>query len=152
VRVLPPITYVGYPPLLLVRTDYGDDDAWRRVRAAVDQPWVVNENDGEEGRLKEEILYVDDPEWAEASPADVLAALPEPDEDAEPIVCGWEVVFLADGASMQGTEPTLLAVSADPDETTEPFRVPALETPHKMHCNLNLGNLDFDEFVGELPD
>jgi hypothetical protein len=151
VRVLPK-TGDSSPPILLVRTDYRDDNAWRRVRAAVDQPWDLDEFGEEENTFKEEILCVDDPEWAEATPADVLAALAVPEDGEEPPECGWPVVFLADAAGMAGPVPTLLAVSTDPEETTEPYHVPALETPHKMHCNLLLANLDFDEFIGELSD
>jgi hypothetical protein len=62
----------------------------------------------------------------------------------------WAVFFLADAETMTDTEPTLLAVSTDPDEAPAAFRVPAREVPHNMHCNLALGNLDFDEFSGEL--
>ncbi|WP_314415149.1 DUF6924 domain-containing protein [Streptomyces kroppenstedtii] len=148
-RVLPK-TDADYPPLLLVRTDYRDDDGWQRVLAALDQPWVFDEGDEDNGRLKEDIVQVDDPAWADATPSDVLAALTAPgEEDGEASdECGWPVVFLADHASMEGAEPTLLAVSPDPEEETEPYRIPALETPHEMHCNLAIANMDFDEFGG----
>ncbi|WP_328494869.1 hypothetical protein OHS59_20530 [Streptomyces sp. NBC_00414] len=149
-RVLPK-TDADYPPLLLVRTDYRDDGAWQRVRDALDKPWVFDEDDEDDGRLKEDILCVDDPAWADATPSDVLAALAAPEggsEGSEPVECGWAVVFLADRAGMVGAEPTLLAVSADPDERAEPYRVPALETPHAMHCNLAIANMDFWEFGG----
>ncbi|GHA25544.1 hypothetical protein GCM10010372_26880 [Streptomyces tauricus] len=144
-RVLPK-TDADYPPLLLVRTDYRDDDAWQRVLAALDKPWVFDEDDEDNGRSKEDIVRVDDPVWADATPADVLAALTAPEDGEAPAECGWPVVFLADRASMRGAEPTLLAVSPDPEEETEPYRIPALETPHEMHCNLAIANMDFDEF------
>ncbi|MEU6084438.1 hypothetical protein [Streptomyces sp. NPDC047108] len=144
-RVLPK-AHEGHPPMLLVRTHYGDDDAWRRVRDTLDQPWVFDERDGDEGRVKEEILCVDDPEWAEATPADILAALTAPERGDEPDDGGWDVVFLADRDGMEGTEPTLLAVSTDLEET-EAIRIPALETPHEMHCNLALANMDFCDFA-----
>jgi hypothetical protein len=148
-RVLPKIGDCD-PPILLIRTDYRDDDAWRRVRTAVDQPWVIDGYRGEDNTFKEEILCVDDPQWAEATPADVLAALAAPEDGEEPAECDWPVVFLADAAGMRGPVPTLLAVSTDPEETTEPYRIPALGTPHNMHCNLLIANLYFDEFVDEL--
>lgn len=152
-RVLPK-TDVDYPPMLLVRTDYRDDDAWQRVLAALDAPWVFDEDDEDNGRLKEDIVRVDDPAWADATPFDVLAALTATEDGAgagdgeASAECGWPVVFLADRASMEGTEPTLLAVSPDPEEQTAPYRIPALETPHAMHCNLAIANMDFDEFGG----
>jgi hypothetical protein len=46
-----------------------------------------------------------------------------------------------------GAEPTLLALITDPEETTGPFRTPALASPHEMHCNLAMGNLSYDEFA-----
>ncbi|MFE7075455.1 DUF6924 domain-containing protein [Streptomyces sp. NPDC057620] len=148
-RVLPK-TDADYPPMLLVRTDYRDDDAWQRVLAVLDTPWVFDEGDEDNGRLKEDIVRVDDPAWADATPVDVLAALTAPGEgdEEEAGECGWPVVFLADRASMEGPEPTLLAVSPDPEEQTAPYRIPALETPHEMHCNLAIANMDFDEFGG----
>ncbi|MGW1299293.1 DUF6924 domain-containing protein [Streptomyces sp. NPDC002514] len=106
---------------------------------------------GDGDSLTEEILSVDDPEWAEATFADVLAALTAPEDGGEPSECGWDVVFLADAASMTGPEPTLLAVSTDPEEPTEPYRVPALGTPHALHGNLALATMDFEEFAGEPP-
>ncbi|MFJ2259712.1 DUF6924 domain-containing protein [Streptomyces sp. NPDC087844] len=146
-RVLPK-TDADYPPLLLVRTDYRDDDAWQRVLAALDAPWIFDEGDEDDGRLKEDILCVDDPAWADATPSDVLAALTAPEDGEAPAECGWPVVFLADHAGMEGPEPTLLAVSPDPEERTAPYRIPALETPHAMHCNLAIANMDFHEFGG----
>ncbi|MFI6346140.1 DUF6924 domain-containing protein [Streptomyces sp. NPDC050560] len=138
-----------YPPILLVRTDYRDEDGWLRVRADLDRPWIAGPHDD---GLKEEVLAVDDPRWADAAHADVLAALAAAGGGDDPSAAGWDVVFLADAASMTGPEATLLAVSTDPEETEGPFRVHALQTPHKMHCNLFQGNLDYDEFAGELPD
>jgi hypothetical protein len=58
------------------------------------------------------------------------------------------VVFLADRTGMDHGKPSLLAVSTDPDEDTPPFRVLARVTPHEMHCNLTLANMDFFEFEG----
>jgi hypothetical protein len=145
VRVLPK-TDESYPSLLLIRTDYQDDDGWQRVRTALDQPWVFDSSNEETGSLKEEILCVDDPKWAQATPADVLAALAAPEDGAEPVRIGWAVVFLADAESMQKTEQTLLAVSTDPEVDTEPYRISAWSTPHAMHCNLALANMDFEDF------
>ncbi|WP_432585505.1 hypothetical protein ABVG11_04675 [Streptomyces sp. HD1123-B1] len=144
-RVLPK-TDQDYPPMLLVRTHYGDDAAWQRLRTALDQPWVFDARDEEEGSVKEKILCVDAPEWADATPADILAALTASEDDEETEECGWDVVFLADRVGMEAAEVSLLAVSTDPEDT-EPCRIPAVETPHEMHCNLALGNMDFSDFA-----
>jgi hypothetical protein len=134
---------------LVVRTGFGDEAAWQRVRAAVDQPWGLGHGATAEA-FREEILYVDNPAWSQSTAEDVLAAMTgSPDGADAPEDC-WAVFFLADAQSMTDAEPTLLAVSTDPDESPAAFRVPASEVPHNMHCNLALGNLDFDEFSGEL--
>lgn len=143
-----PKTDDDYPPMLVVRTDYRDDEAWRGVRAALDQPWVFDERDEDNGSLKEAITFVEDPAWADASADTVLAALTTPEGGGEPVECGWAVVFLADRAGMEGPQPTLLAVSTDPDEQTRPFHVSAAVTPHGMHCNLAIANMDFGDFEG----
>ena len=146
-RVLPR-TDEDYPPVLLVRTDYRDDEAWQRVRAALDQPWVVDEEDEDNGSVTHEILAVEDPAWADADPAEILTTLTASEEGGEPDECGWAVVFLADRAGMESEKPTLLAVSTDPEEETPPFRVSAQVTPHEMHCNLTIANMDFSDFEG----
>ncbi|MFC8334471.1 DUF6924 domain-containing protein [Streptomyces olivaceus] len=140
-RVLP-TTDEDSPPILVVRTDYRDDAAWQRLKADLDVPWVFDERDEDNGRLKEDVLFVEDPSWTGAGPAEILAVLTASDE------CGWEVVFLADRVGLSGPRPTLLAVSTDPEEETPPFRVAALSTPHEMHCNLGLANMDFSDFEG----
>ncbi|MFF7331729.1 DUF6924 domain-containing protein [Streptomyces sp. NPDC008150] len=141
-----PRTDEDYPPMLVVRTDHRDDAAWQRVRNALDEPWVFDARDEDNGSLKEEIRFVDDPAWADASPDEILAALTASEDGEEPVECGWAVVFLADRTSMEGPRPTLLAVSTDPEEETPPFRISASVTPHEMHCNLAIANMDFDDF------
>ncbi|MEU8455846.1 DUF6924 domain-containing protein [Streptomyces griseoaurantiacus] len=141
-----PRTEDDWPPILVIRTDFRDEEGWRAVRAALDVPWVLDEDDS----VKEEILFVEDPAWADAGPAEILDALTAPGEGegGEPAECGWRVVFLADRAGMDHEKPSLLAVSTDPDEETPSFRVLARVTPHGMHCNLTLANMDFFEFEG----
>ncbi|WP_329138039.1 DUF6924 domain-containing protein [Streptomyces sp. NBC_00670] len=140
-----PRTEDDYPAMLVIRTDYREDEAWQRVRDALDQPWVLDEHDS----VKEEILFVEDPAWADAEPSAVLAALTAPEEDGgEPVECGWAVVFLADRTGMEHARPSLLAVSTDPEEETAPFRIAARVTPHEMHCNLTIANMDFEDFEG----
>ncbi|MGN5637102.1 DUF6924 domain-containing protein [Streptomyces sp. AC154] len=142
-----PKTDDSYPPLLLIRTDYQDCEGWQRVRAALDHPWIFDERyEDEQGRIKEDILCVDDRKWARATPAEILAALAAPEDGGAPTEIAWSVVFLADADSMRETQPTLLAVSTDPEEDTEPFRIAAQETPHAMHCNLTIGNMSFFDF------
>ncbi|WP_030380543.1 MULTISPECIES: DUF6924 domain-containing protein [unclassified Streptomyces] len=145
-----PRTDDDFPAMLVIRTHYGDDEGWQRVREALDEPWVFDEDDEDDEGVKGEILFVEDPAWEDAEPAAVLAALTAPEEGGgeEPVECGWAVVFLADRVGMENARPSLLAVSTDPEEVTAPFRIAARVTSHGMHWNLALANMDFGDFEG----
>lgn len=130
---------------VVVRTDYGDDQAWRAVRAALAEPW------GDEGQYEGRPHLVDDPRWSEATSDDVVAALRGNQEVS--------VVFLADRTTMQATEHPLLAVTTESRETCfdgeayarlvefgREFRTTPASV-HTMHVNLSLVNMDFEEFA-----
>ncbi|MFC4034375.1 DUF6924 domain-containing protein [Streptomyces polygonati] len=134
-----PTTDEYYPDLLVVRTDYRDQRAWDAVRAALAEPWGPK---GEES--VQQVVYVDDPEWAEASAEDVLAALTGGEDGGE---SGWSVVFLADRVTMESDLRELLAVNTDPEDDCREFRTEPRQTPHDIHCNLSLGNMDFEDFA-----
>ncbi|MGW8703496.1 DUF6924 domain-containing protein [Streptomyces eurythermus] len=131
---------------LVIRTDYGDDRAWRDVVAAL-------------LRSEAHIHFVDDPAWAGARIDDVLKAA----RDAEDL----SVVFLADHTTMRSGLHALLAVTtltredcADDEDharLTE-FGREFRTTPagvHDIHANLSIGNLGFEEYAAwarENPD
>ncbi|MFK4109690.1 DUF6924 domain-containing protein [Streptomyces sp. NPDC002176] len=122
---------------VIIRTDYGDDQAWRGVRAA------LTLHDAH-------IHFVDDPVWAGATIDDVLTAT----RDAEDL----SVVFLADHATMHSGDQALLAVTtltrqdcADDDyaaltESGRDFRTTPAGVPD-IHANLTIGNLGFEEYA-----
>lgn len=125
---------------LIIRTDYGDEQAWAAVKAELMTAWG-------DGDFEPYVHIADDPEWAGRTPAGLL-----------PSACADEelsVVFLADRDSMRGGPVTLLAVAVltreecDSDEEFEAdggeFRtVPA--GVHEVHANLMIANLSFGDF------
>ncbi|MFF0382891.1 DUF6924 domain-containing protein [Streptomyces sp. NPDC004286] len=123
---------------VIIRTDYGDDQAWRGVRAALT-------------RHETHLHFVDDPAWAGATVDDVLTAT----RDAEDL----SVVFLADHTTMHSGAQALLAVTtltredcADDDdyaaltESGRDFRTTPAAVPD-IHANLTIGNLAFEEYA-----
>lgn len=136
-----PRTEDDYPDLLVIRTDYHDEQAWQAVKAALAEPW------GLEGQTSvQEVLYVDDQAWADASVDEVLTALIDDDDE-----CGWSVVFIADHVTMKGNPGELLAVNTEAPDSEEhylrEFRTEPSQTPHYIHCNLALGNMYFEAFA-----
>jgi hypothetical protein len=141
-RVLPDSSNIEAFDALVIRTDYGDEQAWQAVKAALAEPVRIG------GEVRSYTAHiVDDSSWAGATVDEVLAA-----------VAGHldylSVVFLADLTTMQAGHHALLAVTnAKPGEEyyeamTEfgrEFRtVPA--GAHEIHTNLTLYNMDFNEF------
>ncbi|MFD8636297.1 DUF6924 domain-containing protein [Streptomyces sp. NPDC059533] len=142
---------------LIVRTDYGDEAAWRRVTEELGRPW------GLDGDFEARVHLADDPSWAGATPEQVLAAVGRDEE--------LSVVFVADRTTMTSPHRTLLALhvrAEDEDEHLDPEYYgqlvdspPAREfrtTPagvHDVHANLSLANMDFEDYAeaaGEDPE
>lgn len=127
---------------LVIRTNFSDDAAWQGVaaelqRSQYDFPFSFH--------------LLDDPAWRGASADDVLAELP-PEHPP--------VVFIADATAMRG-DHALLAVRTtdeapdDPDGEYEAapgqFRLlPAAIA--EVHVNLELANMDFDDFSWAAQD
>lgn len=117
---------------LLVRTDFTDQSLWARTQAA-----VAKENaDG----FRAYVHVVDEPEldrreWQELRR---LALLHE-DHAA--------VLFVVDDLAITGEHPILVVDLSD--ELRPPFRCIAREL-WSVDNNLNLANMDWDEFAGHL--
>ncbi|WP_239079254.1 hypothetical protein [Streptomyces sp. SID7909] len=143
-RVLPEIGRDLFD-VLVIRTDFSDDEAWNAVVGELHRPW------GPGGEFAAAVHLVDAPAWSGATADEVLAAVV--DEELS-------VVFLADRDTMQPPVRALLALSTvwedvsglDPVyyqeliESPEPreFRVvPA--AVHGVQVGLALGNEDFAE-------
>ncbi|MET9882558.1 hypothetical protein ABZZ20_05240 [Streptomyces sp. NPDC006430] len=128
---------------LIIRTAYGDDQAWAAVKAALMMAW------GEDDDFEPYVHIVDDPKWAGTTPAQVLS---EASAQAE----RHSVVYLADHTSMRESPVTLLALSlltreqCESDEEFEAdggsFRVVPYGI-HEMNANLMIANLDFGDFA-----
>ncbi|MEV7075022.1 DUF6924 domain-containing protein [Streptomyces sp. NPDC091972] len=148
-RALPAIIGRDEFDVLVVRTDYHDDQAWQDVKAALLQPWG-------DRRYEAHVHFVDDPAWAEATVDEALNAVSADDNLA--------VVFLADRTTMQAESHPLQAVTTltremcvddqDYEQLTEfgrEFRtVPA--GVHDVHANLSIGNLGFEEYAAWAHD
>lgn len=132
---------------LVVRTDYGSDDAWHEVRTRLKNHPYEDTDDF--------LHLVDDPAWNGASADDVRTALTGDG--------GINAVYLADAKTMAdaGLRP-LLAVYvfdgeedreelADLEESGSGFRtVP--EAVYSVHGNLEIANMDFQEYASWAAD
>lgn len=131
----------------VVRTDFGDEAAWRRVLAELGRP----DGDADVG-----VRVLDAPCWSGASVEEVLVAMAG-DE-------GPRALFLADGHTMESPVRALLAVDTlwedesalDPVYDRELVDSPAPRefrlspaSVESVHVNLELGNLGFEEFAEE---
>jgi hypothetical protein len=129
--------------LVLVRTDFSDDDAWAAI---LDEVRGGAFDDGE-------VQPTDDPGWAGADFEEVLAALP--DDFAA------DVVYLADAVTMTHEEHAVLAANTEippasavyePEEgVTRTMRIgPDFVTT--MHANLEIANLSWEEYCEQRDD
>ncbi|MEV7521372.1 hypothetical protein [Streptomyces sp. NPDC091371] len=142
---------------LVIRTDYGEEAAWRALVEELIRPW------GREGEYEADVHLVDDPAWADATPDEVLAAVGRDEE--------LSVVFLADRVTMRSPHRALLALyagSEDEEDDLDPeYYQELVENPparefrtapagvHDVHANLSIANLDFEDYAaaaGEDPE
>lgn len=146
-RVLPEIGCDLFD-VLVIRTDFSDDEAWEAVAGELHRPW------GPGGEFAAAVQLVDAPAWSGATADEVLAALV--DEDLI-------VVFVADRGTMKSPARALLALSTvwedvsglDPVyyqeliESPEPREFRATPAAvHGVQADLALGNVDFAEYAG----
>lgn len=125
---------------VVVRTDYGDDAAWRVVAGRLAEPW---------GGFDARNHFIDDPAYAGATVDEVLAA-----------VAGGEapsVILVADAATMRVPHPLLAVWTMTPADIPDAEHydyevrfgrdlrlVPVAVS--EMHTNLALANMDFSDF------
>lgn len=114
---------------LVLRTDFGDDDAWDAVRAALDEA-------GDHSLA----TYASEPRFAGVEVRVLLDEEAAADEDHRVIH-----LFLADATTMKDPARPLLAVDLW-DEPGRTFRVPARWFPD-VSANLSIANMDFAEFA-----
>ena len=124
--------------LLLVRTDYSDDSAWRQ---AVEAATAVHPDDDFD-RMGAALRTVESPELADL-PVEDLVRLPRSDD--------LMALAVADSQTMQ--DQTILFVDLD-EEYGQPGRsfraVPREVEP--IVANLAIANMDFSEFADNTDD
>lgn len=132
---------------LIVRTDFTDDGAWDRVCEEATQEY------GPDGFCAN-VEPFSDPGWAGAAWEAVKAAVPENSE-------GSSVLFIADSVTFASPEHPILVVSlADTFLSVDEFPDVTGETPFRcipsalwsVENNLNLANLDWEDFAGAADD
>jgi hypothetical protein len=114
---------------LVLRTDFGDEEAWDAVRAALDAA-------GEYPHA----TCVSELRFAGLGVQAVMAEEAAAGEDEQIFS-----LFLADAATMKDSGHPLLAVDLS-DEPGRTFRVPARWFPD-ISANLSIANMDFAEFA-----
>lgn len=123
---------------LVVRTHFGDDEAWQAVLAAATQSWG-DDDDQDDEDFDSTTYAVDDPELAGWSVAQLREAVVEQDPHLR-------VLFVADEETMRASHHALLAVDLDEESSDEPFRI----VPRRasgVHVNMTLANMDFTEWA-----
>ncbi|MGW2711963.1 DUF6924 domain-containing protein [Streptomyces sp. NPDC001356] len=123
---------------LLIRTDFSDEDAWRRLRAVVTTP------DEEDGFLAA-LHIVDDPAYRDLTTEQIVALAPAEDD----------LLILADRQALSGSEMPLLAVLTGEEDAPErgfdELRVVAAQL-WAVENNISLANMDWEEFVDAADD
>ncbi|MDX2709635.1 hypothetical protein PV350_43515 [Streptomyces sp. PA03-6a] len=139
---------------VIIRTDYRDERAWRLVRDALSKNSL-----GLAEKYPQNAWIIDDPEWSGASVDEVLAVV-----DASDSLKGLQVLFMADGVTMQAAHHALMAVTTESqdessgdeiyDETMKFGRVfrTLPEEVHSIHVNLELANMVFEDFAAAAHD
>lgn len=119
---------------LLVRTDFSDQDAWSDLVSAVE----TENSDG----FRAYVEVVDDPAWAGAQWSSIRAAALATDDHAA-------VLFVVDQGALANDYP--IQVVDLSEDAEPPFRCIAREL-WSVDNNLNLANMDWDDFAGRSGD
>lgn len=131
-----------YAPVLL-RTSFGDDAAWVRVRDGAQAPWDPGGSDDPEDAYEAALEIVDDPRYDGLTAAALVEA-------AGPEV--FSFVFLADADGMRDPDdPTVLVVSIGDSQDEfnthgQSFRTVVSEVA-AIEANLSLANMDFEDWA-----
>ncbi|GGL18532.1 DUF6924 domain-containing protein [Nocardia jinanensis] len=128
--------YLEEDASLLIRTDFGDDDAWRVVAALSMAPGV-----GEDAEFVATLTCIDNPENDGLS----IDALLDKIGDRPTYYA-----FLADTVTLTEPEHPILAVDTGPEETGHERGRTVRVLPSEMAAienNLSIANMDFAEFA-----
>jgi hypothetical protein len=115
---------------LVLRTDFSDDAAWKKICALIEKPVGIF-------RFRAYVAFLDDPQYAGIDQEQLLALLP-PNHD-------YTYIIVADRLAMTHPEHPLLVVDLYEDSgqsfRTLPRQVQSIEN------NLSIANMDFDDFA-----
>ncbi|MCF6468390.1 hypothetical protein FAF44_08275 [Nonomuraea sp. MG754425] len=117
--------------LLVVRTDFSDQQRWQAVRASLGD----TDEDGWIEEFSDQVEVVEDPAYRGLTSEQLLALLPDRYADA--------ILVIADQVTMASPETPFLVIEL---ELTWELRVIPSELP-AIHANLSIGNMDFGEFA-----
>ncbi|MFC0541352.1 DUF6924 domain-containing protein [Kutzneria chonburiensis] len=132
---------------VVVRTHFGDDEAWQAVLALAAESWGDDEDADEEG-FESTTYPVDDPTLAGASIEALRDTLASIDEYLS-------VVFIADEETMRHPLHPLLAVNLDDEPNYldkeesvfgRQFRIVPRQASG-LHVNLTLANMDYTDWA-----
>jgi hypothetical protein len=126
----------GHTPV--IRTDFSGPASWEAARAAILAPGA------EAALFTAHVEFVDDPDLAGYTPAQILALVT--DEFADRHAC----LFIADETTVSSADWPVLVMDLR-GEKGRMFRAVADEL-HGIEANLSIGNMDFSfyaEFAGE---
>ncbi|MPN18579.1 hypothetical protein SDC9_165939 [bioreactor metagenome] len=114
---------------LLIRTDFANESAWQKLKAAASEP---------EDPFIFTMEVVDDPANSGATTEQVVTALPEDYPHT--------FIVIADSAAVSQPDYPLLVVDLS-EERNRPFRAIATQVA-SIDNNLSIANMGFEEFAG----
>lgn len=114
---------------LLIRTDFANESAWQKLKAAASEP---------EAPFIFTMEVVDDPANSGATTEQMVTALPEDYPHT--------FIVIADSAAVSQPDYPLLVVDLSEDRN-RPFRAVATQIA-SIENNLSIGNMGFEEFAG----
>ncbi len=117
--------------LLVVRTDFSDQERWQAVRNTLGDI----DKDGWAKEFASQVKVVEDPAYQGLTAQQILALLPDGYQDP--------ILVIADKVTVDSQEMPFLVIEL---EFTWEMRVIPSEIPG-IHANLSIGNMDFGEFA-----
>lgn len=132
---------------VIIRTDFTDEAAWRRVTAQLESSSHHHRD------LRKHYVVIDSPELAHADTDTILTAL----STRKDLNSRISVVFVADSATMRAAHHALLAIRTltrkdlgdDTHEVVVGFGREFRTVPgavNEIHANLQLANMNFEDF------
>ncbi|WP_246284567.1 DUF6924 domain-containing protein [Gordonia asplenii] len=135
--------HADYWAALFIRTDFSDDDRWRRIALAAAAP--VESGHAEYPTFQAALTCIDNPENEGLAPDQLLARI----GDGPPMFA-----FIVDAVTISDPEMPILALDCGDSEYREPgrtFRVIPSEVCG-IENNLSIANMDFRDFADAADD